>query len=118
VKILGDRRRPQPAPPRYLFEALTRPHRDPARPWLKLLDDEIEPAVIDAHEYDLVVWSSIWRLHPSARIRFELEPDGEHGTQLRWVLMDEADPGPSSVGHMRKRVQQLINAELRFTFGQ
>ncbi len=117
MEVLGDRRRPQPAPPSYVFEALTQPNRDPARHWLKLHDDEVEPKVIDAHEHDLVVWSSIWRQHPHARVRFELEPSG-HGTQLRWILLDDVDPGPASVGHMRKRIQQLINAELRFSFGQ
>jgi hypothetical protein len=85
---------------------------------LKLLDDEVDPRIIETHEHDLVVWASIWRMHPAARIRFELEPDGGGGTQLRWVLTDELDPGPASVGHMRKRIQQLINAEMRFSFGQ
>ena len=118
MEVLGDRRRPQPAPPKYVFEALTQPHRDPVRPWLKLLDDEVEPKIIESREHDLVVWSSIWQLHPHARIRFEIQPDGSGGTQLRWVLTDDKDPGPASVGHMRKRVQQLINAELRFSFGQ
>jgi hypothetical protein len=118
MEVLGDRRRPQPAPPKYVFEALTQPHRDPHRRWLKLLEDEVEPKVIESREHDLVVWSSIWQMHPLARIRFELEPERGGGTQLRWILTDEVDPGPASVGHMRKRVQQLINAELRFSFGQ
>lgn len=118
MEVLGDRRRPQPAPPKYVFEALIKPHRDPARPWLKLLDDEIEPRILESHEHDLVVWASIWRIHPRARVRFELEPDRGGGTYLRWILLDESDPGPASVGHMRKRIQQLINANLRFTFGQ
>jgi hypothetical protein len=118
VERLGERQRPQPAPPKYVFEALTNPHRDPDREWLKLLADEIEPKIVDAHEYDLVVWSSIWKLHPHARIRFELEPERGGGTKLKWILLDSVDPGPASVGHMRKRIQVLINAELRFTFGQ
>jgi hypothetical protein len=117
VEVLGDRRRPQPAPPKYVFEALTQPTRDPVRHWLILLDDEVEPSILEAREHDMVVWSSIWQLHPTAQIRFELEPHGA-GTQLRWVLLDETDPGAASVGHMRKRIQQLINAELRFSFGQ
>ena len=104
-------------PPKYVFEALTQPHRDPHRHWLQLLDDEVEPKIVEPSEYDVVVWSSIWRMHPHACVRFELESAGGGGTQLRWILMDEEDPGPAPVGHMRERIQQLINAELRFTFG-
>jgi hypothetical protein len=66
---VGARRRNQPAPPHVVFEALCEPDRDPARPWLRLLDDEPEP---DA----------------------------------------------SLLGHMRYRLNQLINADLRYTFGQ
>jgi hypothetical protein len=116
VETLGDRTRGQPAPPRYVFERLTLPDIDPLRRWLQLTDDEVEPTVLDASEYDLVVWSSIWTFHPQARIRFELAADGA-GTRMRFILLDEIDPGPASVGHMRKRLNQLV-AELRFSFGQ
>ncbi|MEU4751598.1 hypothetical protein AB0F93_11535 [Micromonospora tulbaghiae] len=36
----GSRMRGQAPPPAVVFEALTEPDRDPARPWLRLLDDE------------------------------------------------------------------------------
>lgn len=117
VEILGDRTRGQPAPPRYVFESLTQPHRDPARRWLELLDDEVEPRVVEAREHDLVVWSSVWSWHPRAQIRFELAPDGHGGTRMRFILTDQDDPRPASVGHMRKRLNQIV-AELRFSFGQ
>jgi hypothetical protein len=117
MEILGDRRKPQPAPPKYVYEALTQPHRDPLRPWLRLLDDEMEPKVIEVQEPGLVVWSSLWTKRPQATIRFEIEPDGA-GTSLRWILADESEPDPPLVGRMRKRVNQLINAEMRFSFGQ
>jgi len=32
-------------------------------------------------------------------------------------LLADFDPGPSLVGHMCKRLNQLINAELRYSFG-
>jgi hypothetical protein len=70
---IGSRRRNQPAPPHAVFEALADPDRDPARPWLTLLDDELRPQVVRSE---------------------------------------------ALVGHLGKRLNQLINANLRYTFGQ
>ena len=41
------------------------------------------------------------------------------GTDLRWILL-LAEPLPKSslLGHLRKRLNQLINGNLRRTFGQ
>ncbi|GAA3392833.1 hypothetical protein [Cryptosporangium minutisporangium] len=115
---VGSRVRRQPPPPRVVFEALTNPDRDPARPWLQLRDDEVPPRILEAEEPALVVWSSIWRKLPDARIRFDLSAHGLE-TNLRWTLLA---PEPLSdeafVGHLRKRMNRLINADLRFTFGQ
>lgn len=45
--------------------------------------------------------------------------DGRQGTDLRWTLLvDELTPPPAPLGHLRKRFNQLINANLRYTFGQ
>jgi hypothetical protein len=115
----GSRQRSQPAPPHVVFEALTDPGRSPARPWLSLLDDEQPPQLIDAGKPDLVVWSSLWKKRPDARIRFDLASDGAAGTRLRWTLLvEEPLPDPSLLGHLRKRLNELINANLRYTFGQ
>jgi hypothetical protein len=116
----GSRKRNQPPPPQVLFQALTEPDRDPARPWLELLDDEQRPRLIEADHPHLVVWSSLWTKRPDAIIRFELPADRSgYGTDLRWTLLvDEPMPAPALLGHMRKRLNQLINANLRFTFGQ
>lgn len=117
---VGSRRRNQPAPPHVVHEALTRPDRDPARPWLLLLADERPPDVVEARAPDLVVWSSLWTRRPDARIRFELPPDASgYGTDLRWVLVvGEPVPDASLLGHMRRRLNELVNANLRYTFGQ
>ena len=54
---------------------------------------------------------------PDARVRYDIEPTAQ-GCELRWTLLDVDDPGPALVGHMCKRLNQLINAELRYSFGQ
>lgn len=117
---IGARRRNQPAPPHAVFAALTDPDRDPTRPWLPLLADEQRPVVLEVEEPVLVVWSSLWPHRPDARIRFELPGDASgSGTDLRWVLLvAEPLPDASLTGHLRKRLNQLVNAELRYSFGQ
>ncbi|WP_026316422.1 hypothetical protein [Actinokineospora enzanensis] len=117
---IGNRRRAQPPPPAVLFEALTKPHRDPTRPWLLLLKDEQEPQILEAVEPSLVVWSSLWTRRPDAVIRFTLEPgENANGTALHWALLvDEPEPDASLVGHLRKRLNELIHRDLRHSFGQ
>jgi hypothetical protein len=117
---IGSKKRNQPAPPHILFEALTQPDRDPARPWLHLLDDEVRPRVLQVQAPLLVVWSSLWLKRPDATVRFDLPPDsGRQGTDLRWTLSVEPPaPDAALTGHLCKRIGQLINANLRYTFGQ
>lgn len=119
MKEFGSRRRSQPAPPWALFEDLCDPHRQPARPWLELRDDEIAPTVTESDQARLVVWSSLWPRRPDATVRFDLSATSDGGTDLRWTLyMDEPEPDAGLVGHLRYRLNELINANLRFTYGQ
>jgi hypothetical protein len=112
------RQRNQPAPPSVMFEALTEPNRDPERQWLLLTESERQPAVLEEVKPDLVVWSSLWNEHPGARIRFDL-PHGRSGTDLRWTLfLDEPLPGLDEIQQMRRRINKLINDNLRQTFDQ
>ncbi len=112
----GSRRRSQPAPPHIIYEALTQPECAGGRTWLHLLDDEVRPRIVESDEPGLVVWSSIWLKRPDAVIRFDL-PSGGSGTDLRWTLLvDEPLPVDAMLGHMRKRLNQLINADLRYSF--
>ena len=116
---IGNRRRSQPAPPHVVFEALTQPDRDPARPWLHLLEDEQRPRVLREQAPMSLAWSSLWLKHPDAVIEFDLPPSRDGGTDLRWrLLVDEPPPDDSQIGHLRKRLNQLINANLRATLGQ
>jgi hypothetical protein len=115
---IGRRERNQPAPPHIVFAALSNPDEDPNRPWLELLDDEQRPRVIRAEPPSLLIWSSLWVKRPDATLRFDLLP-GQGGTNLCWTLcVDEPAPDDALIGHMRKRVNQLINANLRYRFGQ
>ncbi|MDZ5446611.1 hypothetical protein U2F26_28460 [Micromonospora sp. 4G57] len=65
------------------------------------------------------MWSSLWHKRPDALVRLDLPSDGSAGTDLRWTLfVAEPMPEPPLLGHLRKRLNQLINANLRHTFGQ
>jgi hypothetical protein len=82
-------------------------------------EDEQEPAVVESDPARLVVWSSLWPHRPTVRIRFEFSSDGGSGTDLRWTLeVEPPAPDDSAVGHMRKRINELINANLRYSFGR
>ncbi|MFD3809581.1 hypothetical protein [Rhodococcus sp. NPDC058639] len=88
------------------------------RPWLTLHEDEQRPVVLEAVEPNLVVWSSLWPSRPDARIQFDLT-GGPGGTTLHWTLsVDDPAPDDDTIVRMRKRINELINANLRFTFGQ
>lgn len=112
---IARRRRSLPPPPRFIHEALVDPDRDPVRPWLTLHDDEQRPRILESEPPHLVVWSSLWPWRPEARIRFDIEPGGI----VEWTLyVDEPAPDDDTIIRMRKRINQLINVNLRFTFGQ
>jgi hypothetical protein len=118
VHELGSRERTQPAPPPALWESLTHPRDSRARPWLDLLPDETDPRIIEATRPGLVVWSSLWPDRADDRIRFDLRPAGP-GTALRWTLLTPApDVTPSRLGHLRHRLNYLINHNLRLSHGQ
>lgn len=114
---VGSRLRGQPAPPHVVVASLMAPDADPARPWLLLLDDEQRPLVVEAAPPRLVVWSSLWPQQPDALVRFDVAPAGQ-GTDLRWTLLVETAPDASRLGHYRKRLNVLINRDLRYSYGQ
>ncbi|MFI7553278.1 hypothetical protein ACIBQ2_26455 [Micromonospora sediminimaris] len=115
---LGGRMRSQPAPPRVVWASLIRPRDPRARQWLDLLDDEVDPQILDSLEPRLVVWSSLWADRLDERIRFDIERDG-YESRLRWTLLTPGpEPTASKIGHMRFRLNVLINAQLRRSYGQ
>ncbi|EGD53491.1 hypothetical protein [Gordonia neofelifaecis] len=115
---MGSRARALPAPPNAVFEDLIDPARQPVRPWLTLLADETPPGVLTVEPGVRVVWTSIWPRRPDARIEFELTPH-RGGTTVAWLIRVDGDtPDDSLAGHMRKRINELVFANLRYTYGQ
>ena len=83
-----------------------------------LLSDEVEPSVLAAESPRLVVWSSLWPSRPNDQVRLELEGIGGE-TSLRFTLLTpDKPPDESKTGHLRKRLNYLLFADLRFSYGQ
>ena len=115
---IGRRERRLPAPPHVVRRSLAEPHQPGARPWLRLLHDEVEPHVLRAEPPGLVVWSSLWPDRPDAVLTLDVRPAGTE-TSLRWTLTTTADPPDESLtGHLRHRVNELLWADLRLSYGQ
>jgi hypothetical protein len=53
-------------------------------------------------------------------VRFDLPSDASgFGTDLCWTLLvDEPMPDDALLGHMRKRLNEVINRDMRLSFGQ
>ena len=117
MDAIATKRRRQPVPPSVLFEDLIFPNRQPSRPWLMLFDDEIEPTVIESERPGKVVWTSLWAKRPDLRVAFDLVDIGG-GTDLRWTLLAEGAVPDSQLRHLCQRIGTLINANLRYTYGQ
>lgn len=115
---LAARSKTLPPPPHVLWAALVAPHAPGTRPWLEPHDDETEPAVLDSHEPDLVVWSSLWPDRPDDRIELHITAHRtESRLEFRW-LGPEPAPAEEVVGRRRHRLNELLWADLRHSFGQ
>jgi hypothetical protein len=116
---IGSRARTLPAPPPVVWDSLVEPRRPGARPWLHLLADEVEPRVLTAEKPGQAVWSSLWPSRPDDQIQFALAASPDGGTLLRFTLLTPGEaPDQSKTGHLRRRLNQLLFADLRFSFGQ
>ena len=114
----GARARRLPAPPHVVWESLVDPDHPGTRAWLALLDDEVQPRVLSSRKPTSVVWSSLWPTRPRDEIHFELSNEGSE-TSLRFTLLTPDDPPDASkAGHIRRRVNHLLFADLRSAYGQ
>lgn len=77
------------------------------------------PTILDGSRPRTLVWTSLWTRHPELVLRFDCAPD-QGGTRLRVCLdaPDEAELSDATVGHLRHRVNRLLFADLRATYGQ
>lgn len=65
-----------------------------------------------------LTWSSLWPSRPDDKVVLELVDRGGE-TALTFVLLSAGDsPDDSKAGHIRKRMNQLLFADLRYTYGQ
>jgi hypothetical protein len=115
---IGSRARTLPAPPAVVWDSLVEPRRPGARPWLHLLADEADPQVLAAEKPGQVT-SSLWPSRPDDQIHFALTASHDGGTLLRFTLLTPGEaPDQSKTGHLRRRLNQLLFADLRFSYGQ
>ena len=98
-----------------MYEALSDPIADQARrEWLDLRDGELPPRVLRAVSPSLVIWTSLWPDRPDDQIRFDIEDQ-----RLTWTLLGEvSDEDEERLDQLRHRLDVLINAGLRYSFGQ
>ncbi|WP_207619963.1 hypothetical protein [Nocardioides sp. IC4_145] len=91
------------------------------RAWLAdgLRSDEVVPTVLEADEPHRVLWSTLWPHRPEDVIELLVEPAARDTTRLRSTHLTPHDlPPDAKVGHLRERVNQLLFADLRFSYGQ
>ncbi|MFT4083964.1 MAG: hypothetical protein QM638_15410 [Nocardioides sp.] len=115
----GARTRPMPAPADIVFDDLASPRATGTRAWLLLLDDERPPTVIESDRPRHLVWSSLWTKRPEDRVVLDLTTGSRGDSRLGFTLLAAGDPPDEALtGHIRKRINQLLFAGLRSTYGQ
>lgn len=87
------------------------------RAWLDLLPDEVAPQVLESVRPSRVVWSSLWPDRPKDRVVIEIASSGGESAVTFTLLAAGDPPDDSKTGHVRKRVNHLLWADLRFSYG-
>ena len=115
---IGSRVRKLPAPQSVVWDSFVQPEREGTRPWLSLDADEAAPRILGAEEPNRVVWSSLWPSRPNDEVHFELAAIGSE-TSLKFTLLTpDEPPDQSTTGHLRHRLNHLLFADLRYSYGQ
>ena len=64
------------------------------------------------------MWSSLWPSRPNNQVHFELAAIGSE-TSLKFTLLTpDEPPDESTTGHLRHRLNHLLFADLRYSYGQ
>ncbi|GAA4698179.1 hypothetical protein [Nocardioides conyzicola] len=108
-----------PPPPTIVWGSLTEPHQPGARPWLRLLDDEVEPELVEAEHPVRVVWTSLWPARPRDQVHLDLADGGGMDTRVRFRLLTPDEPPDEITARgLRRRLSELLFADLRYSYGQ
>jgi hypothetical protein len=115
---LAQRRKTQPPPPWIIWELLSDPFQSEDRPWFDRRDGEQPPMILSATKPQAITRSSIWSDHAELIIEFQIEPCGP-GAAVTWTLLGpEGCLDDLEIRQRRRRLNQLINGQLRDTFDQ
>ncbi|MDQ6614144.1 MAG: hypothetical protein M3083_05205 [Actinomycetota bacterium] len=114
---LARRSKTQAPPPWVVSEALRYARRHDSGEWFDTRPGEIIPSVLQYQRPSLVVWSSIWPDQPQLQIRFDIEASGA-GSLVTWTLLGREGLSDAHVQHLRHRLNELINGQLRESFDQ
>lgn len=115
---IGSRAQKLPAPPSVVWGSLVQPEREGSRAWLSLVDDEVAPRILYAEEPHRVAWSSLWPSRPNDEVHFDLEAIGGETSLKFSLLTPDEPPDQSTTGHLRYRLNHLLFADLRYSYGQ
>jgi hypothetical protein len=119
MRTWAHRRKAQAPTPSAVFESLAEPQLPGARRWLHLSADETAPEVTATVPHSAVAWSSIWPDHPELVIEFHLGPGPGGGTDLEWRLLSPREsPGDAAVRCLQRRMNEIVNRDLRLSYGQ
>ena len=74
---------------------------------------QVKRTVVQAVFPSLVVWASLWPDRPDDQIRFDIEDQ-----RFTWTLMGVASAAAEErLAQLRYRLDVMINADLRISFG-
>ncbi len=112
--VVASKEKGHAPPPHLIWDCLNEPSEPADHPWLVLIDSEVAPRVLEANRSGLVVWSSPWPDRPRDQIQVTSTSDGD-GARVRWTwATPDPPPDEATVRARRHRLNQVVNADLRF----
>jgi hypothetical protein len=118
VRAIAHRTKRMPPPQHVLWADLMEPARTGSRVWLELRHGEVWPRVLESTEPDQVVWSTLWEQRPDDRIVLDLAPVGQETALGFTILSPREVEDEVTLKRLQYRLNQLLYAQLRYTYGQ